>query len=122
MFEGRGPLMILLLVLIGGLALNLTPCVLPMIPINLAIIGAGAQAGSRTRGFMLGSAYGTAMALVYGAIGLVVILTAGTRSEERRVGKECRHGGSGDDGKIKGEETRRSVAVSTMPYSLTRLP
>ena len=28
-------------VLLGGLALNLTPCVLPMIPINLAIIGAG---------------------------------------------------------------------------------
>jgi thiol:disulfide interchange protein DsbD len=78
MFEGRGPLMILLLVLVGGLALNLTPCVLPMIPINLAIIGAGAQAGSRGRGFMLGSAYGIAMALVYGAIGLVVILTAGT--------------------------------------------
>ncbi len=77
-FEGRGPLMIVLIVLIGGLALNLTPCVLPMIPINLAIIGAGAQAGSRSRGFMLGSAYGLAMALVYGAIGLVVILTAGT--------------------------------------------
>jgi cytochrome c biogenesis protein CcdA/thiol-disulfide isomerase/thioredoxin len=78
MFEGRGPLAILLLVLIGGLALNLTPCVLPMIPINIAIIGAGAQAGSRARGFLLGSAYGAAMALVYGVIGLVVILTAGT--------------------------------------------
>lgn len=78
MFEGRGPLAILLLVLIGGLALNLTPCVLPMIPINIAIIGAGAQAGSRARGFLLGSAYGAAMALVYGLIGLVVILTAGT--------------------------------------------
>jgi thiol:disulfide interchange protein len=78
MFEGRGPLAILLLVLIGGLALNLTPCVLPMIPINIAIIGAGAQAGSRSRGFLLGSAYGAAMALVYGLIGLVVILTAGT--------------------------------------------
>jgi cytochrome c biogenesis protein CcdA/thiol-disulfide isomerase/thioredoxin len=78
LFEGRGPLAILLLVLVGGLALNLTPCVLPMIPINLAIIGAGAQAGSRARGFMLGGAYGAAMALVYGAIGLVVILTAGT--------------------------------------------
>ncbi len=77
MFEGRGPIMILLLVLIGGLALNLTPCVLPMIPINLAIIGAGAQAGSRSRGFLLGSAYGAAMALVYGVIGLAVILTAG---------------------------------------------
>jgi thioredoxin:protein disulfide reductase len=78
MFEGRGPLAILILVLLGGLALNLTPCVLPMIPINLAIIGAGAQAGSRGRGFLLGSAYGAAMAVVYGVLGLVVILTAGT--------------------------------------------
>ncbi len=77
-FEGRGPLAILALILIGGLALNLTPCVLPMIPINLAIIGAGAQAGSRARGFALGAAYGSAMAVVYGVLGLVVILTAGT--------------------------------------------
>ena len=37
---------LLAIILIGGLLLNLTPCVLPMIPINLAIIGAGAQAGS----------------------------------------------------------------------------
>ncbi|OLE79317.1 MAG: hypothetical protein AUF76_17160 [Acidobacteria bacterium 13_1_20CM_2_65_9] len=78
LFEGRGPLAILLIVFLGGLALNLTPCVLPMIPINLAIIGAGAQAGSRARGFLLGSAYGGAMALVYGVLGLIVILTAGT--------------------------------------------
>jgi thiol:disulfide interchange protein len=78
LFEGRGPLAILLLVLLGGLALNLTPCVLPMIPINLAIIGAGAGNGSRGRGFLLGGAYGGAMALVYGILGLVVILTAGS--------------------------------------------
>jgi thiol:disulfide interchange protein DsbD len=78
LFEGRGPLAILLLVFVGGLALNLTPCVLPMIPINLAIIGAGSQAGSRGRGFLLGATYGAAMALVYGVLGLVVILTAGT--------------------------------------------
>jgi thiol:disulfide interchange protein DsbD len=78
MFEGRGPLAILLIVFLGGLALNLTPCVLPMIPINLAIIGAGSQAGSRGRGFLLGSVYGAAMAFVYGVVGLVVILTAGT--------------------------------------------
>ena len=78
MFEGRGPLAILILILLGGLALNLTPCVLPMIPVNIAIIGAGAQSGSRGRGFLLGAAYGAAMALVYGLIGLVVILTAGT--------------------------------------------
>jgi thiol:disulfide interchange protein DsbD len=78
LFEGRGPVAILVLILLGGLALNLTPCVLPMIPINLAIIGAGAQAGSRQRGFLLGSAYGAAMAIVYGVLGLIVILTAGT--------------------------------------------
>ena len=78
MFDGRGPFAILLLVFLGGLALNLTPCVLPMIPINLAIIGAGTRSGSRGRGFLLGAAYGSAMAVVYGVLGLIVILTAGT--------------------------------------------
>ncbi len=78
MFDGRGPLAILLLVFLGGLALNLTPCVLPMIPINLAIIGAGTKSGSRRRGFLLGAVYGAAMAAVYGILGLVVILTAGS--------------------------------------------
>ena len=77
-FEGRGPFAILLIVLVGGIALNLTPCVLPMIPINLAIIGAGATAASKSRGFWLGAAYGSAMAFVYGVLGLIVILTAGT--------------------------------------------
>jgi cytochrome c biogenesis protein CcdA len=76
--EGKGPIAILLLVIIGGVLLNLTPCVLPLIPINLAIIGAGAKAGSRSRGFALGGTYGLAMAIVYGALGLVVILTAST--------------------------------------------
>jgi cytochrome c biogenesis protein CcdA len=78
LLDGRGPIAVLALVFIGGLALNLTPCVLPMIPINLAIIGAGAQSGRRGRGFLLGSAYGSAMAVVYGVLGLIVILTAGT--------------------------------------------
>jgi cytochrome c biogenesis protein CcdA len=78
LFENRSAIAILLIVFAGGLALNLTPCVLPMIPINLAVIGAGARAGSRRRGFFLGGAYGAAMAVVYGALGLIVILTAGT--------------------------------------------
>ncbi len=65
-----------LLILTGGLALNLTPCVLPMIPINIAIIGAGSQAGSRARGFVLGSVYGAGIALVYGILGLVAVLTS----------------------------------------------
>lgn len=76
LFENRGPIAVLALIVIGGLALNLTPCVLPLIPINLAIIGAGAKAGSRGRGFALGGAYGLAMAIVYGGLGLIVILTS----------------------------------------------
>ncbi len=63
------------LILLGGLALNLTPCVLPMIPINLAILGAGTRNQNRRRGFALGSAYGSGMALAYGLLGLVVVLT-----------------------------------------------
>ena len=77
-FDDKGPLVIVLAVILGGILLNLPPCVLPLIPINLAIIGAGAQAGSRTRGFALGGTYGLAMAAVYGALGLIVILTAST--------------------------------------------
>ena len=77
-FDDKGPLVIVLAVILGGILLNLTPCVLPLIPINLAIIGAGAQAGSRTRGFALGGTYGLAMAAVYGTLGLIVIRTAAT--------------------------------------------
>jgi len=71
---GKSLWLMLVLVLGGGLLLNLTPCVLPLIPINVAIIGAGARAGSRARGFALGGAYGLGIALVYGALGLVVVL------------------------------------------------
>ncbi len=74
-FKGWGRLFIIGGILLGGLALNLTPCVLPMIPINLAIMGAGSNRASRRRGFLLGSTYGMAMMLVYGVLGLAVVLT-----------------------------------------------
>ena len=75
MLESKGIWVLILFVILGGLALNLTPCVLPMIPINIAIIGAGSQSGSRSRGFGLGAVYGLGIALVYGILGLVVVLT-----------------------------------------------
>jgi thioredoxin:protein disulfide reductase len=71
---GKSWWLVVALVLAGGLALNLTPCVLPLIPINIGIIGAGARARSKTRGFLLGAVYGLGIALVYGALGLVVVL------------------------------------------------
>jgi thioredoxin:protein disulfide reductase len=74
-FRQKGVWFTIVAVILGGLLLNLTPCVLPMIPINIAIIGAGAQAGSRTRGFLLGGTYGLGIALVYGLLGVVVVLT-----------------------------------------------
>jgi thiol:disulfide interchange protein len=70
-----GILLMICLIILGGVALNLTPCILPMIPINLAIIGAGAQAGSKRRGFALGATYGAGMAIAYGVLGLAVVLT-----------------------------------------------
>ncbi|MGH7973592.1 MAG: protein-disulfide reductase DsbD domain-containing protein, partial [Limisphaerales bacterium] len=74
-FERIGLAGSLLLIVAGGFCLNFTPCVLPMIPINLALLGAGARSGSRRRGFALGAVYGSGMALVYGALGLLVVLT-----------------------------------------------
>lgn len=74
-FKQYGAWWTFLIVILGGLLLNLTPCVLPMIPINLAIIGAGAQDGSKVRGFALGGTYGMGMALVYGVLGVVVVFT-----------------------------------------------
>ena len=53
--------MVFLLVLLGGLAMNLTPCVLPLVPVNLVLVG---------RGWTRGAAYGLGMALSYGALGL----------------------------------------------------
>lgn len=73
-YEHWGLWRTLVVILLGGLALNLTPCVLPMIPVNLAIIGAGAQSESRRKGFALGSVYGLGIAVVYGLLGLAVIL------------------------------------------------
>ena len=53
--------MILLLVLAGGLAANLTPCVLPLVPVNLSLVGKGA---------VRGAAYGLGITCAYGCLGL----------------------------------------------------
>ncbi|MFO7871588.1 MAG: cytochrome c biogenesis protein CcdA [Kiritimatiellia bacterium] len=87
-FASRGVVFSLLIIIVMGFGLNLTPCVLPMIPINLGIMGAGVQAinavpgdgaakpgASRARGFALGSAYGAGIALTYGSLGLLAVLT-----------------------------------------------
>jgi len=58
----KGLWLTLLLVLLGGLAMNLTPCVLPMIPVNLMIVGKSAARGAW---------YGLGIALAYGTLGVL---------------------------------------------------
>lgn len=75
-FAGRGLLATALLALLGGLALNLTPCVLPLIPVNLAIIGAGGKsAGGRLDRILRGICYGLGIALTYGILGVAAVVT-----------------------------------------------
>ncbi len=66
-FDGAGIIGILLLTLLGGLGLNLTPCILPMMPVTLIIIGAK---GGGVPGLKRGVAYGAGMAGAYGVLGL----------------------------------------------------
>jgi len=74
-FVGMSIWLIIVLVLIGGIALNLTPCVLPMMPITIAVLGAGTQSESKGKGFLIGGVYGLGMALAYGVLGVIVVLT-----------------------------------------------
>ena len=72
LFAGRHFLVVLLLILLGGIALNLTPCVLPLIPVNLAMIGtsgSSAEGFSRKSRILRGVCYGTGMMLCYGLLG-----------------------------------------------------
>jgi len=74
-FANKSIWLVIILILIGGIALNLTPCVLPMIPITIAVLGAGTQSESKARGFLVGSVYGLGMSLAYGMLGIIVVLT-----------------------------------------------
>ncbi len=62
LLEGKAWWLVIILILLGGLAMNLTPCVLPMIPINLMIIGRSASRGAF---------YGAGIAVAYGVLGVL---------------------------------------------------
>ncbi len=72
--ESNGLLFGLIFVFLGGLALNLTPCVYPLIPITIGYFG-GQSEGSTKRLFMLGVLYVLGMALTYSIVGVVTSLT-----------------------------------------------
>lgn len=72
--ESSGIVISLLIIFLGGLALNLTPCVYPLIPITVGYFG-GQSEGSTKKLFLLGSLYVLGMALTYSIIGVVTSLS-----------------------------------------------
>ena len=65
----QGLLLALLLVFLAGMGASLTPCVYPMIPITMAIIGA--KGGGKAKGFMLSLVLVLGMAVTYTVLGVV---------------------------------------------------
>ena len=72
--EENGILLGLIFVFIGGLALNLTPCVYPLIPITIGFFG-GQSEGSTKRLVMMGILFVLGLAVTYSVIGVVTSLT-----------------------------------------------
>ncbi|MBM4170871.1 MAG: protein-disulfide reductase DsbD [Ignavibacteria bacterium] len=72
--ESSGLILSLLIIFLGGLALNLTPCVYPLIPITIGYFG-GQSEGKTSRLFLLGILYVLGMALTYSVVGVVTALS-----------------------------------------------
>jgi thiol:disulfide interchange protein DsbD len=67
--ERSGLLWSLLVVFLAGMGASLTPCVFPMIPITMAIIGA--KGGGKARGFALSMMLVLGMAVTYTTLGVL---------------------------------------------------
>jgi thiol:disulfide interchange protein DsbD len=75
-FGGHEFWWLLLIVFAGGLGLNLTPCVYPLLPITASYFGGRAE-GSRARLAMSVLAYWAGMAVMYSSLGVFVSLSGG---------------------------------------------
>jgi thiol:disulfide interchange protein DsbD len=74
----RGLLLTALIVFAGGVAVSLTPCVYPMIPITLGIIGARSAGQKPIIGFLRSSVFVLGIAAVYTALGFFAVRTGRT--------------------------------------------
>ena len=69
------PLLVAGAVFLAGVATSLTPCLYPMIPITVSIVGTGETSTSRWRRMGLIAVYVTGLAAAYAALGLFAGLT-----------------------------------------------
>lgn len=71
-FIANKGLPLFLIVVFGfGILMSFTPCIYPMIPITLAVIGAQSTDKGVVKGFLLALTYGLGLALVYAVIGAI---------------------------------------------------
>jgi thiol:disulfide interchange protein DsbD len=70
----RGAFAAFLLVFLGGLLTGFTPCVYPMIPITIAVIGAQAS-GKKLGGFVLSLFYVLGITVTFSALGMAAAKT-----------------------------------------------
>jgi thioredoxin:protein disulfide reductase len=75
-FANKSLLAVFVLVFLGGLALNLTPCVYPMIPITITYFGGQAE-GKKGSLLAHSSLYVVGMAVMYSILGVVAAMTGG---------------------------------------------
>jgi len=86
-FDERGSLFAFLLIFLMGLALNLTPCVYPMMGVTVSLFGAGtADAGTAGRSGLAGGnlralpraiVYVLGIAIMYSTLGVIAAMTGG---------------------------------------------
>lgn len=72
----HGILGLLFLLFLGGLGLNLTPCVFPMIPITVSFFG-GQSSGRLSKSLGLAVAYVLGMCVTYSSMGVIAALLGG---------------------------------------------
>jgi len=76
LMAGKGFMLSLLFIFLGGLALNLTPCVYPIIPITVSFF-VGQSSGKIGRSFFLAAIYVLGMSITYSALGVAAAMTGG---------------------------------------------
>ncbi len=70
----KGIFLAFILIFFGGLALNLTPCIYPLIPITISYFG-GQAGGKASRAFFLSLTYVFGMSITYSILGMIAAMT-----------------------------------------------
>lgn len=76
--EAQGLTLTLAGIFLGGILVSLTPCVYPMIPITLSIIGARSATSTPVTGFARSLVFVLGIATIYTILGLIVATSGGT--------------------------------------------